>query len=121
MGISIWKYFMLMKPTEIRKTMKDALYEKYDELWKKIENIIRAKGNSSDNYDEKNIKIKLNSDDNLLLKKTLELHNIIANRSVFHEGNKYYPQVFLDEYLRKSTQQDINVGVWQNWYLRRHR
>ena len=48
------------------------------------------------------MKIKLNSDDNLLLKKTLKLYNMaIIVRSVFHEGNKYYPQVLLEECLDK--------------------
>ena len=33
---------------------------------------------------------------------TPEFYNIIIiDRSVFHEGNKYYPKVFLDEYLYK--------------------
>ena len=41
------------------------------------------------------MKIKFNSDDELPLNKT------IAVRSVFHENNKYYPQVFLDECLYK--------------------
>ena len=37
------------------------------------------------------MKIKLNSDDDLTLKKTLELNNmVIVVRSVFHEVNKYY-------------------------------
>ena len=41
------------------------------------------------------MKIKFSSDNNLLLKKTLKLHNItISIRSVFEEGGKYYPQVF---------------------------
>ena len=52
--------------------------------------------------DEKYMKIKLNPDDNLPLKKTLKLRNmIIVYRTVFHEGNKYYLQVFLDESLYK--------------------
>ena len=46
------------------------------------------------------MKIKINSDDNQPLKKTLKLYNmIIFVRSVFHESNIYYPQVFLDECL----------------------
>ena len=46
------------------------------------------------------MKIKFNSDDELPLKKTLRLYNmIIGVKSVFHEGNKYYPQFFLDECL----------------------
>ena len=42
------------------------------------------------------MKIKFNSDDHLLpLDKTLELYNmIIVVRSLFHEGNECYTQVF---------------------------
>ena len=43
------------------------------------------------------MKIKFISDDNLPLKKILQLHDIlIVVRSVFNDGNKYYPQVILD-------------------------
>ena len=46
------------------------------------------------------MKIKLNSDDDLLVGRILSLHNLtIVVRSVFQEDNKYYSQVFLDEYL----------------------
>ena len=45
------------------------------------------------------MKIKSNSNDDLSLKKTLERRNMaIAVRTIFHEGNKYYPS-FLDECL----------------------
>ena len=38
------------------------------------------------------MKIKFDLDDDLPLKKMLELHNmIVVVRSVFREGNKYYP------------------------------
>ena len=48
------------------------------------------------------MKIKFNLDDDIPLKKTLELYNMdIANTSVFHEDNKYYPQVFSEECLYK--------------------
>ena len=58
------------------------------------------------------MKIKFNSDDDLPARKTLELHNIIiAVRYLFHEGNKYYPQVFLDESLYKLAEHRINVGL----------
>ena len=44
------------------------------------------------------MKIKFHSDDDLPLKKTLERYNVvIVVKSVFDEGNKYNPQVFLDE------------------------
>ena len=68
-----------------------------------MRNLIKSKTNNSDDYDEKHIKIKYNSDDVLSLKKTLELCSIIiVVRAVFHEDNKYYPQDFLDECLYKS-------------------
>ena len=41
------------------------------------------------------MKIEFNSDDDLPLNNTAELLTmIIVVRSVFHEGNKYYLQVF---------------------------
>ena len=46
---------------------------KYDELWSKIRDLIRLITNNSDDYDEKYIKIKFNSDDDLPLKKMLKL------------------------------------------------
>ena len=53
-------------------------------------------------YHEKYTKIRFSPDDDLPLNKTLELHGIvIVVRSVFHEGNKYYPQIFFDECLYK--------------------
>ena len=57
---------------------------------------------NSDDYDEKYMKIKFNSDDELPLNKMIEIPSmIIVVRAVFHENNKYYPQVFLDECLYK--------------------
>ena len=67
-----------------------------------IKHLIRLTSINTDDYNKKYMEIKFSSDDNLPLKKTLELYNmIIAVRSVFHEGNKYYPQPFLDEFLYK--------------------
>ena len=46
---------------------------------------------NSDNYDEKHMKTKFNSDDDLPLKKTLELCNmVIVATSVFQESTKNY-------------------------------
>ena len=46
------------------------------------------------------MKIKFNSDDDLPLNKILKLYDLTkVVRSVLQEDNKYYPQVFLDEYL----------------------
>lgn len=76
--------------------LKDIL-KKSEELWAKIIDQIRTIINNWHSYYEKYIKIIFNLNDDLLLKKTLELHNmVIVGRSVFHEGKKYYPQLFLD-------------------------
>ena len=54
----------------------------------------------SNYYDEKYIKIKLDSDDRLSLNKTIEIPvMVIIVRDIFYKSNKYYPQVFLDERL----------------------
>ena len=48
------------------------------------------------------MKIQFNSDDNLPLNKQLKFHSTaIIIRSVFEEVGKYYPHVFLDEYLHE--------------------
>ena len=53
-------------------------------------------------YDEKNIKIKFDSDNELPLNKTLEFPAIaIVVRVVFLQNSKYYLQVLLDECLFK--------------------
>ena len=66
----------------------------------KMRYLIRSITKNSDDYDEKYMKIKFNSDDGLPLNKTIEIPTItIVVRAVFHENNKYYPQVFLDECL----------------------
>lgn len=57
---------------------------------------MRSINNNSDDYYKKYLKINFNLD-NLWLKKTLELHNII--RSVFHGGNKFCPRIFLGDGL----------------------
>ena len=64
-------------------------------LCNKIRGLIRSITNNSDNTDEKYMKTKFDLDNDLPLKKTLEVHNIIiVVRSVFHEDTKLYLQVF---------------------------
>ena len=47
-------------------------------------------------------KYKFNSDDKLPLDKTIKIRSMIrVVRAFFHENNKYYPQLFLDEGLHK--------------------
>ena len=54
--------------------------------------LIRSITKKGDDYDERYIRIKFNLDDKLPLNKLIEILNIII---VFHENQKYYPQLFL--------------------------
>ena len=68
----------------------------------KIKDLFKSITNASNNYDENYMKIEFNQDGDLRLNKMLKLYDmVIVVRSVFLEGNKYYPQVFLDECLQK--------------------
>ena len=56
----------------------------YTELWDKIKDLISSITNNSGDYDEKYMKIKFNSDDNLPSNKILKLHHlVIVVRFVF--------------------------------------
>ena len=60
----------------------------YKELYEKIRDLVRSISNNSDDYDQKYMKIKFNSDDDLPSQKILELCEIIiVLRSVFHEDS----------------------------------
>ena len=61
------KYLTLVPTNESKKKKKDG------ELRIKIRDLIRSITKNSDNNDEKYIKIKLNSDDELPLNKTTEI------------------------------------------------
>ena len=95
----LWRnYCLTLVPTnEIKYKIK-----RYEELWSKIEDLIRSITKNSDHYDEKYIKIKFNSDEALPINKTIEINSmIIVVRAAFDENNKYYSQLFWDEYLYK--------------------
>ena len=62
---------MLVPTDESKDTLK-----KYKEMWSKVRDLIRSITNNSEDYDEKYMKIKSNSDDDFHLKKTLELHKM---------------------------------------------
>ena len=57
------KYLTLVPTDESKET-------KNKEIWNKFRDHIRSITKKSDNYDEKYMKIKFNSDDNLTLEKT---------------------------------------------------
>ena len=93
------KYLTLVPTNESKEKIK-----KYEVLWIKIRDLIGSITTNSDHYDydEKYMNIKLNSDDDLPLNKTVEIPTItIVVRAIFLENNKYYSQVFLDECLYK--------------------
>ena len=59
---------------------------RHEELRIRIKDLIRSITKSLDDYDEKYMKIKFDSDDNLPLKKTIEIPiETIVARAVFHE------------------------------------
>ena len=90
------KYLALVPTNESTEKIR-----KHEELWIKIRNLIRSVTKKSDDYDEKYIKIKLDSDDKLPPNKMIEIPvMVIVFRALFY-GNNKSPQVFLDECLYK--------------------
>ena len=77
------------------KDKNNKLLENYTERWDGIKNSIEKISNKPSKCGKYLMKIKFNSDDNLL---KLNMLTVIV-RSVFEEDGKYYPQVFLDECL----------------------
>ena len=62
--------------------------------------LIRSITNNSNDYDEKYMKIKFSSDDDLPLNKITKIHiAIMVVRAICYKNGKYYSQVFLDECL----------------------
>ena len=87
------KYSTLVPTNESKGKIK-----KYEELWSKIKDLIRSITKNPDDYYEKYMTIKFNSDDELPLNKRIEIPSmIIVIKAFFYENNKYYPQFFLDE------------------------
>ena len=83
MEINIWFLFSFMKTKTHLK--------KYVELWSKIRDLFRSLTNNSDDCDQKNMEIKLNSHDDLPSNKMQKLHNMaVFGRSVFQKCSKYY-------------------------------
>ena len=86
------------KSLTLVSTNQSENLKKYEELWSKIRDLIKSLTKNSNDYDEKCMRIKFNSDDELPLNKTIEIPSMtIVFGAIFHENNKYYSQVFLDE------------------------
>ena len=73
------KYLRLVPTNETKEKIK-----KYEELWIKIRDVIRSITEKWDNYNEKYIKIKFDSDDNWPLIKTKKIPIVtIVVRAIF--------------------------------------
>ena len=88
---------MLILTIESKEKIK-----KYQELWSKMKDLIRSITKNSVDYDEKYMKIKFNSDHKLPLNTVIEIFSmVVVVRAIFHQNNKYYLQISLDECLYK--------------------
>ena len=65
--------------------------KKRGELWSKIIDLIRSVTKKSNDYEEKYVKIKFNSNDKLPANKTIRIPIIIIE--LLFESKKCYPQV----------------------------
>ena len=78
-----------------------GLLKKYADVWDEIKNEIKTiNGGKENDYWKDYMKIKFNFVDDMPLKKPLKFHAVtIIIRSVFAEGGKLYPQIYLGECL----------------------
>ena len=100
---------------------KQKVLKKYAELWDGIRNEIEIiNGGKKIEYAKVFMKIEFNIDDDLPLNNPLKLHMLtILVRSVFEEDGKFYPQVYLDEFLWiiKNDTTSQNWNSWRkNWF-----
>ena len=77
--------------------------EKYSEIWNGIKDCIeKINNNKLGEYDKDYMKIKFNSDDDVLLNKELYFPTItVIIRNIFEKDGKYFPQIFLGECLNE--------------------
>ena len=74
-----YKYLALVPTNESKEMIK-----KYEEMWSKMRDLIRSITKNSDGYDEKYMKIKFDSNDDLPLNKTIEIYYVkIVVRAIF--------------------------------------
>ena len=89
------KYLVFDVTYENKKLLK-----RYDDVFNEIMDKIKKIDDEWLEYSKDYMKIRFSSDDNLPLNKPLKFYNMtVTIRCVFSEGNKLYPQVFLDEAL----------------------
>ena len=89
------KYLIFHSTDENKELLK-----KYNDVWNGIRDKIKEISSNECDYKKDYMKIKFNSDDNVLLNKPLKFRNMaITTRSVFEEDGKLFLQVFLDDIL----------------------
>ena len=93
---NVRKYLVFDSADKNKEVLK-----KYNELWDGIKNEIETiNSDKTSEYDKDFMKIKFDSDDDLLLNKQLKFPTItIVVRSVFEDEGNFYPQGYLDECL----------------------
>ena len=94
--------YLVFDSVKLRSTDENKeVLEKYAELWDGIKNEIETiNGGKKGEYGKDFMKIKFNTDDDLLLNKPLKLHLLTINvRCIFEEDSKFYSQLYLDECL----------------------
>ena len=93
--------YLVLNSTELYSTDENKeLLKKYNDVFNGIRNKIKKISGNECDYEKDYMKIKFNSDDDLLLNKQLKFHNmIIPVRSAFEEDGKLYSQIFLDDTL----------------------
>ena len=93
-------YFEEINGNNYLTLVSEDKIKNHKELWIKIRDLIRSVSKKSEDYDEKYMRIKFDTDDKLPLNKEIKIPIItIVVRAVFHENNKCYTQVFLDKCL----------------------
>ena len=85
------KYLVFASTDKNKEVLK-----KYAELWDEIKNVIENINDKPSEYEKDFMKIKFNSDDNLLLNKILKLHNLtVIVRSVFKKTTNIIHKSYL--------------------------
>ena len=89
------KYLVFNSADENKELLKN-----YNNVFNGIRNKIKEINDNECDYEKYYLKIKFNSDDDLLLNKSLKFRMItITVRHVFEEDGKFYLQVYLDDTL----------------------
>ena len=89
------KYLVFDSTDENKELLKN-----YNDAFNGIRDKIKEINNNECDYAKEYMKIKFNSDDDLLLNKSLKFRLItITIRHIFEEDGKFHPQIFLDDTL----------------------